>query len=279
MAMTMNKDCDGDADDELGFLFLSLHLRGFLQITPFLYLLSMMNPSPVVLPNDLISEVLSILPVKSILRFKCVSNHWRTLISDHAFVKLHIKRSKTRIPFLTLVIIHTTEMSLGGIHSDCSVVPYPIRSLLDNPTFTLFDDPYYHLKNKGCDRIVGSCNGLILLAGTGYLTNFNHISKSKNIDNWFRVWNPATMTTSKKFGYYRAFGDSQRYNFAFGWDNLKDSYKVVAYRYNHQFISHVRILNIDDDVWRNVESLPAVPTTRNTQKVFMATGTQGYGAT
>lgn len=73
-------------------------------------------------------------------------------------------------------------MSLGGIDSDCRVVRYPIRSLLHNPSFTLFDDPYYHVNNKGCDRIIGSCNGLILLAGIGYLTNFNHITESKNTE-------------------------------------------------------------------------------------------------
>ncbi|KAF8722243.1 hypothetical protein HU200_022551 [Digitaria exilis] len=39
------------------------------------------------LTDDLIVEILSRLPVKSICRFKCVSRHWRGLISDPAHRK------------------------------------------------------------------------------------------------------------------------------------------------------------------------------------------------
>ncbi|XP_058741981.1 F-box/kelch-repeat protein At3g23880-like [Vicia villosa] len=224
-----------------------------------------MNPSPVILPNDLITEVLSILPVKSILRFKCVSKHWKTLISDHAFVKLHLKRSPTRNPFLALLIFHTIEVNCGSyVHgdSDRSVVPYPIRSLLDNPSITLFEDPYYLMNDKGCSNRVGSCNGLILLVGESIndIVNIKDNIEYLTVDKWLRVWNPATRTISKKFGQYRAFCLSQRFTFAFGCDNLKDTYKVVAYRCNRQELtSQVRVLSLGDDVWRNVESFPAIP--------------------
>ncbi|OEL25973.1 hypothetical protein BAE44_0013003 [Dichanthelium oligosanthes] len=36
------------------------------------------------LPHDLVVEILSRLPAKSLCRFKCVSRSWRTLISDPA---------------------------------------------------------------------------------------------------------------------------------------------------------------------------------------------------
>ncbi|XP_014502889.1 F-box/kelch-repeat protein At3g23880-like [Vigna radiata var. radiata] len=44
-------------------------------------------------PDDLIIEILSWLPLKSVMRFKCVSKSWNSLIIDPYFVKLHRKRS------------------------------------------------------------------------------------------------------------------------------------------------------------------------------------------
>ncbi|AES75965.1 F-box protein interaction domain protein [Medicago truncatula] len=46
----------------------------------------------VYLPDELIAEVLSFLPVKSLLRLKLVSKSWINLISDPIFVKLHLHR-------------------------------------------------------------------------------------------------------------------------------------------------------------------------------------------
>uniref|UniRef100_A0A251UNU8 Putative F-box domain-containing protein n=1 Tax=Helianthus annuus TaxID=4232 RepID=A0A251UNU8_HELAN len=44
-------------------------------------------------PEEIIEEILSRLPVKSILRFKSVSKPWRSLISNPSFTKLHSTRA------------------------------------------------------------------------------------------------------------------------------------------------------------------------------------------
>ncbi|KAK2361906.1 F-box/kelch-repeat protein [Trifolium repens] len=62
-----------------------------------------------ILPEYLITEVLSFLPVKCLLRFRCVSMSWNTLILDPAFVKLHLNRS-TRNQHFTLVTFHATDI-------------------------------------------------------------------------------------------------------------------------------------------------------------------------
>ncbi|CAI8613205.1 unnamed protein product [Vicia faba] len=223
-----------------------------------------MNLSPVVLPNDLITEVLSILPVKSLVRFKCVCNHFKTLISDPTFVKLHLKRSTTSNMLFPFVKCHDLDISGRScfyIWLDCTIVQYPIRRLLDNPSFTLFDGLNYFLNQKGCSYIVGSCNGLILLAGD--FINFRcNIEYHRTIDYWLCVWNPATRKISKNFGHFREYGrtSGKQFFFAFGCDDLKDNYKVVAYSCNrYEFLSEVRVLSLGDDVWRNVESFPVVP--------------------
>uniref|UniRef100_A0A6V7QW55 F-box domain-containing protein n=1 Tax=Ananas comosus var. bracteatus TaxID=296719 RepID=A0A6V7QW55_ANACO len=45
-------------------------------------------------PDELISEVLVRLPVKSLLRFRCVSRTWRSLISDPHLIESHRRRSQ-----------------------------------------------------------------------------------------------------------------------------------------------------------------------------------------
>ncbi|XP_040258016.1 F-box/kelch-repeat protein At2g43270-like [Aegilops tauschii subsp. strangulata] len=44
------------------------------------------------LPDELVSEIMTRLPVKSLIRFKCVKA-WRTTISDPSFVRSHLKIS------------------------------------------------------------------------------------------------------------------------------------------------------------------------------------------
>jgi len=112
-------------------------------------------------------------------------------------------------------------------------------------------DDYYHLNDKGYSRIVGSCNGLICLAGDSFTSGFQ--------EYWPRLWNPATRTASKFFGYFRNFGDS-RLSFMFGLDNTTDTYKVVVSRYIcDQLTSNVKVLSFGDNVWRNIESFLTIP--------------------
>lgn len=214
-----------------------------------------------VLPNDLITEVLSVLPVKSLLRFKCLSDPLNTLISDPAFVKLHLKRSKRQNLLFSFVKCHEAEISESAIYSwlDCNLVPYPIPRLLDNSSLTLFDGVNYYLNNKGCRRIIGSCNGLILLTGD-FINHKGNVGEYRPIDYWFCVWNPATRRVSKNFGHFREYGSSSKhFFFAFGCDNSKDTYKVVSCCYDlYELTSDVKVLSLGDDVWRKVETFPVV---------------------
>ena len=100
--------------------------------------------SPVILPNDLIIEVLSFSNVKSLTQMKCVCKSWNSIISDPKFAKLHLKQS-ARNPHLVLV-------------SD-NVVPLPVCQLIKSSKITLTSDPYYRLWDKDCSYLIGSCDG------------------------------------------------------------------------------------------------------------------------
>ncbi|KAF7104266.1 hypothetical protein CFC21_105176 [Triticum aestivum] len=71
------------------------------------------------LPDDLISEILSWVPVKSACRFCCVSRGWHALISGPAFVAMH--RSRTD-PQLLLLAVSYHRKEGGGISGDLQLV-------------------------------------------------------------------------------------------------------------------------------------------------------------
>ncbi|KAM3220315.1 putative F-box protein [Capsicum annuum] len=51
------------------------------------------------LPEEIIDKILSRLPVKSLLRFKCVCKYWNSITIDPRFISLHYKLSQPRFIF------------------------------------------------------------------------------------------------------------------------------------------------------------------------------------
>jgi hypothetical protein len=138
--------------------------------------------------------------------------------------------------------------------------------------------------NHNCE-VVNSCNGLLCFLSCSY--NRGHPKY------WFHTWNPATGTRSKA-----AYGTCHDYNlrrsglkfifgseafgnyhddhyhrrsilgclkFTFGCDILTETYKVVEFcaerdeENNCPWRSHVRVLSLSDDCWRNINSFPLIP--------------------
>ncbi|KAJ9552398.1 hypothetical protein OSB04_016443 [Centaurea solstitialis] len=66
------------------------------QKTPnFVWLRTLIDPSMEALPVELTIDILSRLPLKTIIHCKLVCNKWWNLVSDSSFVKLHLSRSPT----------------------------------------------------------------------------------------------------------------------------------------------------------------------------------------
>ncbi|AET00023.1 hypothetical protein MTR_5g087530 [Medicago truncatula] len=49
---------------------------------PFPFSITMVARAALFLPNELIAEILSLLPVKPLMRYKCVNKFFKTLISN-----------------------------------------------------------------------------------------------------------------------------------------------------------------------------------------------------
>ncbi|KAL8538630.1 hypothetical protein ACS0TY_000592 [Phlomoides rotata] len=164
-----------------------------------------------VIPEEIVEELLSRLPVQSLLKFRCVSKSWRSLIDSECFIKFHLKKSTEDPCFSHHRIILNPIRSRERQLMMCSW-----RSLLKEPIANKleFDDVKYVDREV---NLVGSCNGLVCL-----------LQDRKN----FVLWNPSTrMSFDLPDARQMSTLDMGSWIFpmyGFGYDESSDDYKVFA---------------------------------------------------
>ncbi|KAI5640291.1 hypothetical protein M9H77_00240 [Catharanthus roseus] len=166
--------------------------------------------SKVNLPQDALTEILLRLPVKSLIRFKCVSKSWFSLLTSPLFIDMHLKFSLTRddefvlikrfvnddTTHETLLSLHINDESLSVLVSDLE-----IPSFIDEP-------PYYHVP-----ELMGSCNGIICLFYYDNFILFNPATRQ------IRIIPPHPPCPEDFFRICECWG--------FGFDTATDDYKIV----------------------------------------------------
>ncbi|KAM5580276.1 F-box/kelch-repeat protein [Rosa sericea] len=187
-----------------------------------------------------IVDILSRLPAKSLLRFRCVCKAWRALVSDPYFIRKHLSRINTKISTSYSLLIKEQifrsaeyEAILNCLSHDG---PLPSRRL-DFPVF----DPLINVSNI---KIVGSCNGLICLI----LDIYTEESFT------FMLWNPCT-GESQVLPQPPFNSSGQKCFFGFGYDSTTDDYKVIlgSYKSGYEFV--VAVFMLKRGWWRKLERL------------------------
>ncbi|XP_057247589.1 F-box protein At5g49610-like [Beta vulgaris subsp. vulgaris] len=162
--------------------------------------------STIVIPLELVFHILSMLPVKTLLRFKSVCKDWYNIINDSYFIKLHLYQS--------LKINSGHDRSLA--HTD-----FKLLYLVDDIDFPC-QQTILHCPNEvGSDEIkqvfdvIGSCNGLLCLRSWGKIDGFIICNPSTRSFKW--IYMP--ITHLGKTQYWLRCG--------FGYDSKKDDFKIV----------------------------------------------------
>uniref|UniRef100_A0A7N0VC38 F-box domain-containing protein n=1 Tax=Kalanchoe fedtschenkoi TaxID=63787 RepID=A0A7N0VC38_KALFE len=94
-----------------------------------------------ILPEDLIFEILLLLPVTSLIRFKCVSKRWKEIISNPEFSYLQyskISRNRYLVDIMATVWQeplqthpgYQNNMQSDGTTTSVSATPHPPPQLL-----------------------------------------------------------------------------------------------------------------------------------------------------
>ncbi|XP_031113999.1 F-box/kelch-repeat protein At3g23880-like [Ipomoea triloba] len=193
---------------------------------------------PPLLP-EILSEILSRLPAKSLSRFRCVSKPWCALISSSEFVKLHLKASASRKDYAH----HRILCSFAGPRS-FSVMQCSLQSVMSERPAEGFHIDYPMKTPHNSVWIIGSCNGLVCIAIE---------------EKYLFIWNPTTGKFKKvpdpgvklKAGFYFMYG--------FGYDELNDDYKVVGvfcvFHATNSCETEVMVYSMKGDFWRKIEDL------------------------
>ncbi|KAG8364898.1 hypothetical protein BUALT_Bualt18G0046400 [Buddleja alternifolia] len=177
------------------------------------------------LPNDILFSILTMLPVKSVLRFMCLCKSWNSLIQSSAFIAAHNHHNENikRLYYLYM--------------------PGDIDNCKDNERYTASSNC-----KGGCELLVplsecdlvGVCEGLICLMK----------KESHNI----YIWNPLV-------GNLKVVPPSQtphEYNkVVFGFGFSKNDYRIVKIIYNDKWYIHeVDMYSLGANSWRIIECEP-----------------------
>ncbi|XP_058182240.1 F-box/kelch-repeat protein At3g23880-like [Rhododendron vialii] len=175
------------------------------------------------LPDELVFDILSRLPVQSILRYKCVCKSWLSMISDPQFIKTHFLRS-TQSPDFPRLLLATNGSFLSF---DFESPDHEFKSLQRPRNYS-----------DSCLRPVCSCDGLILLWAHDRLS-FGTSCKS------FVLWNPSIAWYKRiKCPYELPF----RGIYGHSYDSTADDYRVLVASQQGNEISVV-IYSFRNDSW------------------------------
>ncbi|WRX27738.1 F-box domain - like 10 [Theobroma cacao] len=193
-------------------------------------------------PSDLITDILCRLPVKTLLRFRCVSKPWGSLIDDSDFVKLHLHQSLKTNTNVKLFLDNCVENNSKAYAVDfdllCNLVQFP--------------RPFTAEANKYQSRIFGSCNGLLAV-----------YHRQKGI----ALWNPST----RKCHYLPTLSDDINMDpdillgcgydkntiLGFGYDVSGNDYKVVnMLRSKTQNCFKVMVYSLKANSWKRIKDCP-----------------------
>ncbi|KDP42191.1 hypothetical protein JCGZ_02921 [Jatropha curcas] len=176
---------------------------------------------------EIIFDILLRLPVKPLLRFRCLSKVMFCTIDDSDFIKAHLNRSIETNTHKKLILVSRRQT-------------FPVLCTLDfddgMKERVKLDDPLNHSHRWWAYRVLGCCNGLILL----------YVDIIKKLI----LWNPFT----KRHKILKAHANEslRRYDgFGLGYDAASNDYRIVVVPY--KMPKEVWIYSLRCNSWKKVD--------------------------
>ncbi|XP_060193500.1 F-box/kelch-repeat protein At3g23880-like isoform X1 [Lycium barbarum] len=185
--------------------------------------------------EEILADILNRLPVRSLLRFKCVSKLWETLISEPYFKMTHLNHAKNEQNSQKLLIrcLENDLYSMYCVPLSSSVQPVENVRKLD---FSVISRPY------NC-AIRGCCDGLVVI----------HVND--NIDGRRTIhllWNPSTGESILLPNPELPKREESR--LGLGYDSTSGGYKILKIHTNIDRPGE--ILALKSSSWRNIDKHP-----------------------
>lgn len=179
------------------------------------------------IPEVIMVNILSRLPVKSLLRFRCVCKAWCTLISHPQFVETHLRQQHKR-PVIGLVVPHSVD---DPLHKDDLAVDLEL---------------HLGIPNKRTTTVLDSCNGLLCVVDCYY--GFYSLKPPQKLI----LWNPSTRQCNHIP--CPSFVGYQNCMYSFFYDPGSDDYKIVRiFTFLGKAKTGIDIFTLKTNKWRRVE--------------------------
>ncbi|KAM7480954.1 hypothetical protein LguiB_005537 [Lonicera macranthoides] len=202
------------------------------------------------LPEDLLIDILSSLPVKSLLRCKCVCKDWYNLIQSPTLITKHFHHHNN----LNRLLVHRCVYRRPDLHTDELVAPpksvlalFPnellsecaplVHQVVDSPVgYRYFD-------------VIGPVHGLFMVLCCRRFARFW---------NCLALWNPATkefrVLPLPSFNHQPPDCMWSGTNFGFGWDPSTSNFKVVWLQFSIRTNAVVAaVYTLATDSWRQLD--------------------------
>ncbi|XP_026423690.1 F-box/kelch-repeat protein At3g06240-like, partial [Papaver somniferum] len=202
-------------------------------------------------PEEIIVDILKRLPVKSVLKFRCVCKKWYNILNDLEFLKkqqnhdlgddestLILKKgldyySISNDTFTSISSSSSSDVAITLSGKDVKVLDFPIispktliRSFIEETV-----------------QILGSCKGLIC-----FVLCFARIHGLLNpfTGEYRKLPSPMSSIPS---------GKSLFYNYELGYDSKINDYKLVRIAKSDENVPEVEVYTVGSNSWRSIENL------------------------
>ncbi|XP_049383056.1 F-box/kelch-repeat protein At3g23880-like [Solanum stenotomum] len=189
--------------------------------------------------EEIIIDILSRLSVKSLLRFKCVSKSWNTLISEPYFIKKHLNTHAKNQNSQKLLI---TQVPHGKYCNGFNLYSSSLSSSKLVEDIRRLDYPSSCKPIDG--RVYCCCDGLFFI---GFWIYWNDEEVEPSI---LLLWNPSTRE-SIMLPSHVEIPPQEEYVYGLGYDATSDDYKILRID-THDKVPD-EILALKSGSWRQIE--------------------------
>ncbi|XP_058215570.1 F-box/kelch-repeat protein At3g06240-like isoform X1 [Rhododendron vialii] len=189
------------------------------------------------LPDEIVSDILSRLPVVSLCRFRCVSKPWRSLISHPHFIRTHLANKKhERVIFRYGDNLYSEDFESFQFGDES------VRAHFKLPTE---EGQHFY-------KIYGSCDGLLLIGLWVRDDEWEYIC--------YYLVNPSTREFRKLPPCPSAFNGNPWKCFdgyGFGYDSQSDDFKVVCISHHQESgDKEASLHDLRTSSWKKIENSP-----------------------
>ncbi|KAI3828977.1 hypothetical protein L1987_03090 [Smallanthus sonchifolius] len=216
------------------------------------------------LPSEIMYDILSRMPVKSLARFRCVSKLWCNYINDSYLETMHAKRAPADNPML--IMFHQIPSNLPNSPCRLSLLEYKDTCTLEvrkKPPVMEFMCKSFSYRFPD-DIILGSCNGL-LYSSKGHhdgnmLVVIHPLRRecyelppiNRSITHPQQTWGIGCDEESYRLRVEESFG--------LGFDESTNTFKMVSVVLSEEYLcTMVHVLGTDS--WRKIPQVSSYPIT------------------